>query len=132
MDKFRGYRPEDVTIREAFPSDHDSILAITEDEDLWGGMDYLPFTLNNWLLEAEPPGSRRKNFVFTLGDHVVAFRSIFFQNDFKMAVSFAFRVVPQLRGQGFGKAMSALRDEYMRVSVADCLVVNVTELSMSA
>ena len=49
MDRLHHFSPQDVGIRKADAQDHDPILAITENEDLWDGMDYLPNMLNHWL-----------------------------------------------------------------------------------
>ena len=50
----------DVSLREATPQDLDGILAITKEEKLWNGLDYLvPSLLKIWLVDA-----KRCNLVF--------------------------------------------------------------------
>ena len=41
--------PSDMIIREAVLNDHDDILKITKDENLYDGRDYLPYCLQDWL-----------------------------------------------------------------------------------
>ena len=64
--------------------DHDEIISLTsEDKEFYGGMDYLPHALSNWLVEGSDPDSRRKN---------IGFMSIFFQRNWTSCVMFAFRI----------------------------------------
>ena len=49
----------DIQLRRATLEDEQSILDIMKEENLWAGMDYLPFTLHNWLMEAEEENSNR-------------------------------------------------------------------------
>ena len=81
-----------LIIEEATLDHHKAILELTENETLYGGMDYLPSTLKNWLREAEPPEARRKNFVFLLKDEIVGFVSVFFLKNWTTCIKFAFRV----------------------------------------
>ena len=37
----------DILLRKATLEDEEGILQITREENLWDGMDYLPFTLSN-------------------------------------------------------------------------------------
>ena len=76
----------------AKPDQHDSILALTKNELLYGGMDYLPYTLSNWLREAEAQETRRNNFVFLLDDEIVGFMSVYFLKNWTSCIKFAFRV----------------------------------------
>jgi len=94
--------------------DHDDILDITKGEELWGGLDYLPFALKPWLKEGEDEKSNRRNLVFTIHEKMVGFMSIYFQNGGKVCVKFAFRVSRIIRGKGFGKQITALVGNYLR------------------
>ena len=49
----------DIELRRATLEDEQGILDIMKEENLWAGMDYLPFTLRNWLMEAEEENSNR-------------------------------------------------------------------------
>ena len=60
--------------------DAESILNLTKDEDLYSGMDYLAFVLNNWISESSSPGSLRENFVLMEGKKLIGFTSVYFQN----------------------------------------------------
>ena len=82
----------DLVLSLARLQDHDGILDITKGEDLWGGLDYLPFALKPWLQEGEDEQSNRKNLVFSIDEKIVGFMSIYFQNGGKTGVKFAFRV----------------------------------------
>ena len=106
--------PEDLVLRLAQHEDYEGILGITREEVLWGGMDYLPFTLENWLKEAEDESSNRRNFVFVLIGNIVGFVSIYFQNDGKVGAKFAFRVSKELRGKGYGKQITNLLGEHLK------------------
>ena len=55
---------------------YNQILDITKGENLYNGMDYLPFALKNWLDEAENEKSNRLNVIYTLDAKVVGFRSV--------------------------------------------------------
>ena len=82
----------EVLLEEARLDQHDSILALTRDELLYGGMDYLPHALRDWLREAEAQEARRKNFVFLLDDEIVGFMSVYFLKNWTSCIKFAFRV----------------------------------------
>ena len=74
-------------------SDHEEILSLTsKDKDFYGGMDYLPHALYNWLVEGSDPGSRRKNLIFLLDQKIIGFMSIYFQKKWTSCVKFAFRI----------------------------------------
>lgn len=103
----------DLGLREATVEDHDDILAITADEDLYGGLDYLPHVLLSWLQEGSCQTSNRRNLVFTLFGHIIGFRSLYFQNGGKVCARFGFRVTKFYRGQGFGKQMTILVRRYL-------------------
>ena len=62
----------------ATEENYDQILAITKNENLYNGMDYLPFALKNWLQEATIDDSNRLNVIYTLDGDVVGFRSVYF------------------------------------------------------
>ena len=49
----------DIQLRRATLEDEQGILDIMKEENLWDGMDYLPFALHNWLMEAEEENSNR-------------------------------------------------------------------------
>ena len=68
----------DIQLRKATLEDEEGILDITRLENLWAGMDYLPFALHNWLKEAEEENSDRENYVLVLGEKIVGFRSVHF------------------------------------------------------
>ena len=108
------YSPEDLILRLANLEDHDGILNITRDEQLYDGMDYLPHALKNWLKEAEVKKSLRRNFVFLLAGEIVGFVSIYFQNEGKVVAKFAFRVCKGIRGKGYGKKITSLLEEYLK------------------
>ena len=82
---------------------YNQILDITKGENLYNGMDYLPFALENWLDEAENEESNRLNVIYTLDAKVVGFRSVYFLNNKKVAVRFAFRIQKDIRGKGLVK-----------------------------
>ena len=108
------YSPEDLILRLANLEDHNGILNITRDEQLYDGMDYLPHALKNWLKEAEVEKSFRRNFVFLLAGEIVGFVSIYFQNEGKVVAKFAFRVCKGIRGKGYGKKITSLLEEYLK------------------
>ena len=83
---------DQLLLEEARLEQHDSILALTRDELLYGGMDYLPYALRSWLREAESKEARRKNFVFLLDDEIVGFMSVYFLKNWTSCIKFAFRV----------------------------------------
>ena len=83
---------DQVLLEEARLDQHDSILALTRGELLYGGMDYLPYALRSWLREAEVKEARRKNFVFLLDDEIVGFMSVYFLKNWTSYIKFAFRV----------------------------------------
>ena len=56
--------PSDMIIREAVLNDHDDILKITKDENLYDGRDYLPYCLQDWLEDGIDQNSNRRNLVF--------------------------------------------------------------------
>ena len=108
------FSTNDLVLSLARLHDHDGILEITKGEDLWGGLDYLPFALKPWLQEGEDEQSNRRNLVFTIHEKIVGFMSIYFQNGGKDCVKFAFRVSKIIRGKGFGKQITALVGNYLR------------------
>ena len=82
-----------VTLSVANLKDHDEILSLTStDKEFYGGMDYLPHALYNWLVEGSDPDSRRKNLIFLLDQKIVGFMSIYFQRNWRSCVKFAFRI----------------------------------------
>jgi len=100
--------PDNLLLKQAKLKDHDAILAITEKENLYGGLDYLPFALKAWLREGEEPESYRRNLAFVLDGKIVGFISLYFQNSWKVCVKFAFRISKSLRGKGFGIQITEL------------------------
>eukprot|EP00091_Calanus_sinicus_P025651 TRINITY_DN9900_c0_g1_i1.p1 TRINITY_DN9900_c0_g1~~TRINITY_DN9900_c0_g1_i1.p1 ORF type:complete len:186 (-),score=42.38 TRINITY_DN9900_c0_g1_i1:533-1090(-) len=108
------FSTHDLVLSLARLHDHDGILDITKGEDLYGGLDYLPFALKPWLHEGEGEQSNRRNLVFTIHEKIVGFMSIYFQNGGKDCVKFAFRVTKIIRGKGFGKQITALVGNYLR------------------
>ena len=95
--------------------EHESqILDITKGEILYNGMDYLPIALRPWLEESDSKYSNRLNVIFTLEGRVVGFRSVYFLNDKKVAIRFAFRISKDIRGKGFGKQATKLLDDYLK------------------
>ena len=106
--------PENLLIRHPQLDDYDGILNITREEDLYSGMDYLPYALKNWLKEGEDETSNRVNFVFTLFGRIVGFMSIYFQNAGKVGVKFAFRVTKDIRGKGYGRQINLLVRNYLQ------------------
>ena len=77
-------------------------------ENLYGGLDYLPFALKAWLKEGEEPESYRRNLAFVLDGKIVGFISLYFQNSWKVCVKFAFRISKTIRGKGFGIKITEL------------------------
>ena len=104
----------DVVLKKAKLEDHDAILSITEEEDLFGGLDYLPFALKAWLIEGEDLESSRRNLSFMLGNKTVGFMSLYFQDGGKVCVKFAFRVSKSIRGKGFGTRLTQLVGTYLK------------------
>jgi len=104
----------DLVSKHAKLYDHDGILDITKGEDLYGGLDYLPFALEAWLREGENEESNRRNLIFTLNETIVGFMSLYFQNSGKVCAKFGFRVSKKIRGKGFGKQITALAGNYLR------------------
>ena len=100
----------------ATEENYDQILDITKSENLYNGMDYLPFALKNWLQEAAIDDSNRLNVIFTRDGEVVGFESVYFMNDKKVAVRFAFRISKYVRGKGFGKQAIKLLGTYLKDS----------------
>ena len=49
----------DIQLRKATLEDEQGILDIMKEENLWAGMDYLPFALHSWLIEAEEENTNR-------------------------------------------------------------------------
>merc|ERR1711936_794173 len=99
----------DTELRTATIEDHDSILSLTRNEDLYSGLDYLPSILQDWLRESgSSERSMRENYVLTKGDVVVGFVSVYFQNDRNTAVKFAFRIGKEWRGDGYGRMTTSL------------------------
>ena len=99
---------EDIQLRRATLEDEEGILDITRRENLWAGMDYLPFALHNWLEEAEEEDSDRENYVLVLGEKIVGFRSVHFMRGRSSSAMFAFRVSREIRGKGFGTFLTEL------------------------
>jgi len=104
----------EISIRQATKEDFQGIIDITKGEDLWIGLDYIPFALKNWLLEAEKENSKRDNIVFTLNDEIIGFESFYFMNNNKTVARFGFRVKQSLRGKGYGRQMLVLQLDYLR------------------
>ena len=118
---------KDLIMREALLSDHDEILSITKDENLYMGRDYLPHLLQEWLKDGSDQNSNRRNLVFLLkGDNqIVGFRSIYFQSGGTVAAFFARRIRKDLRGKGLGRRLLELTVEYLKSKfplVTDSLV----------
>ena len=68
--------------------DHDEIISLTsEDKEFYGGMDYLPHALSNWLVEGSVPDSGRNNLIFLLDQKIIGFMSIYFQRDWTSCVN---------------------------------------------
>jgi hypothetical protein len=111
--------PKKLVIRLAQLEDHDGILNMTREENFYGGMDYLPFALKNWLKEGAYEKSNKENFVFTLVGKIVGFVSIYFQNAGKVAVKFAFRVSKHIRGKGYGRQITILLEKYLKENHAN-------------
>ena len=100
----------DVFVREATPEDLDGILAITKEEKLWGGLDYLvPSLLKVWLVE-----SKRCNLVFLHeNQEIFGFRSYVFSNGGTLAHSNAGRIHSSVRGKGVWKIVMELAKNYI-------------------
>ena len=101
----------DILLRKATLEDEEGILQITREENLWDGMDYLPFALNKWLREAEEAASNRENYVLVLADKIVGFRSVHFMRARTSCAMFAMRVSREIRGKGYGKAIQSMMTE---------------------
>ena len=84
-------------------------------KEIYGGMDYLPHALYNWLVESEKEGTNRENFVLTFnGDkNILGFISIFFMSNRTTGTKYAFRVSHKIRGKGFGKLFSSMLDSVL-------------------
>ena len=104
----------DLVLDEAKTEDHDAIIAITEGEELFGGLDYLPSKLRGWLKEGEDQESCRRNLIFIRSQKIVGFISLHFQNGRKACVKFAFRISKMIRGQGYGRCLTELVQKYLR------------------
>ena len=100
--------PNDLISREALVTDHDDILNITKDENLYHGRDYLPHYLKEWLEQGIDKQSNRRNLVFSLDNKLVGFRSLYFQNGGAVVVFYARRIIKDIRGKGFGRKLSEL------------------------
>ena len=107
--------PNDMIMREAVLGDHDEILNITKDENLYDGRDYLPYNLQDWLKDGIEQNSNRRNLVFLLkgGSQIVGFRSIYLQNGGTVVFFCARRIHKDMRGKGFGKRICELTVEYL-------------------
>ena len=106
--------PNDLIYREALVTDHDYILNITKNENLYDGKDYLPHYLREWLEEGIDEMSNRRNLVFLLGNNqIVGYRSLYFQNGRTVVAFFARRIIKDIRGMGFGRKLSELTNEYL-------------------
>ena len=88
--------PNDLILREALVTDHDDILNITIDENLYYGRDYLPYYLRDWLEQGIGKLSNRRNLVFLLDNQIVGFISLYFQNGGTVVVIFAKRIIKDL------------------------------------
>ena len=111
--------PDDMIMREAVLGDHDEILSITQDENLYGGRDYLPHVLQDWLEDGIQQNSNRRNLVFLLksnNNQIVGFRSIYLQNGRSVASFFARRIRKDIRGKGLGRRLSELTIEYLELN----------------
>ena len=108
--------PNDLMMREALIDDHDAILNITKGEILFGGRDYIPNVLQEWLQDGFKRNSNRRNFVFLLKgeNQIVGFRSIYFQNGGTAVAFFGRRIYKNMRGKGFGRRLSELTVEYLK------------------
>ena len=106
--------PNDLVYREALVTDHDDILNITKDENLYDGRDCLPDVLQYWLEEGIDKMSNRRNLVFLLhNNQIVGFMSLYFQNGATVVAFFAKRITKDIRGMGFGRKLSELTVEYL-------------------
>ena len=105
---------KNLTMKIAKTEHHDKILDITKEELLYNGMDYLSIALRPWLEESDGKYSNRLNVIFTLEDRVVGFRSVYFLNDKKVAIRFAFRISKDIRGKGFGRQATKFLDNHLR------------------
>ena len=103
-----------VTLEEARLDHRDDILALTQDENLYGGMDYLPSALSNWLMEAVSQGSKRRNFVFFLDGKIMGFMSVYFFKNWTSCIKFAFRVSRLNKKNIIFKFKSKFFQEYQR------------------
>ena len=106
--------PNDLTLREALVTDHDDILNITKDENLYYGRDYLPHYLKDWLEQGIDRQSNRRNLVFLLDNKIVGFRSLYFQNGGTVVVFYGRRISRNIRGKGFGRKLAELNIEYLK------------------
>jgi len=102
--------PEAMECRPANIQDQKAILAITEGEELWDGLDYLPYALGPWLEEANDRTSARRNYVFLLDQRIMGFASVYIQGGGSVASIFAYRVCKNLRGKGYGKQVIKMLD----------------------
>ena len=59
---------QELVVRNATADDVEGILDISK--DVYDGLDYLPFAIEDWIQESEQEGSRRKNIIFSLREHV--------------------------------------------------------------
>ena len=121
----------DIVVEKATIDDHDSILDITKDEVLWGGTDYLPHCLNNWLTEANTPASNRENFKVTVSDRVIGFTSVYYINNRSVGLKFAFRVSSSVRGQGYGREISRLLNDRLRSSGVESVISAIPNIDMT-
>ena len=108
------FSADNLKLLVATEENYDQILNITKNENLYNGMDYLPFAPKNWLQEATIDDSNRLNVIYTLDGDVVGFRSVYFLSDKKVAVRFAFRILKDIRGKGFGKQATKLLGTYLK------------------
>ena len=89
---------------------------MTKNEDLYYGLDYLPFVISDWLNESASQRALRENYVLVRGEEILGFVSVYFQNERKTAVKFAFRIAKELRGGGYGKLTTSLLNRRLTTS----------------
>merc|ERR1719431_682179 len=112
-----------VKIRGAIPTDFESILSITDEENLWGGCDYLPNALESLLKEEHMNGesSKIKSFLFIYQKQVIGFRYLEFQSE-SCAVKLAFRIKKEYRGLGLCRQIMEIFEDYLDKSFPKNLV----------
>ena len=76
--------------------------------------------------------SSRENFSVTLDDKVVGFVSVYFLNNRRSCLKFAFRVSKDIRGKGYGRQITKLLDQTLREKNPElrCVVSAIPDLDM--